>query len=115
MTIETPTALLRIYVGESDHVHGTPTHHRIVALLRERGVAGATAFRGIEGYGAKQHLHTDRILSLSGDLPIVIEAVDREDRLRSLVPEVEGLVGDGLIVLLRVEVLAHRSTGDPTG
>jgi PII-like signaling protein len=110
MTIEAPTALLRIYLGESDHVQGTPAHHRIVALLRERGIAGATATRGIEGYGAKQHLHTDRILSLSGDLPIVIEAVDREDRLRAIVPELEGLLGDGLVVLLAAEVLAHRST-----
>ena len=111
MTIETPTALLRIYLGESDHVQGTPTHHRIVSLLRERGVAGATAMRGIEGFGAKQHLHTDRILSLSGDLPIVIEAVDHEDRLRAIVPEIEGLLGDGLMVLLPAEVVAHRSAG----
>lgn len=109
MTIETPTALLRIYLGESDHVQGTPTHHRIIALLRERRVAGATAFRGIEGFGAKQHLHTDRILSLSGDLPVVIEAVDREDRLRAVVPEIDALLGDGLMVLLPAQVLAHRS------
>ncbi len=109
MTIDAPTALLRIYLGESDRVQGTPTHHRIVALLRERGVAGATAMRGIEGYGAKQHLHTDRILSLSGDLPIVIEAVDREDRLRAVAPELDELLGDGLMVLLPAEVLAHRS------
>jgi PII-like signaling protein len=65
--------------------------------------------RGIEGYGAKQHLHTDRILSLSGDLPIVIEAVDREDRLRAVAPELDELLGDGLMVLLPAEVLAHRS------
>jgi PII-like signaling protein len=110
MTIDAPSALLRIYLGESDHIHGTPTHHRIVALLRERGIAGATVMRGIEGFGAKQHLHTDRILGLSGDLPIVIEAVDREDRLRAIVPELEGLLGDGLVVLIPAEVLAHRST-----
>jgi PII-like signaling protein len=109
MTIDTPAALLRIYLGESDHVQGTPTHHRLVALLRERGIAGATATRGIEGYGAKQHIHTDRILSLSGDLPIVIEAVDREDRLRAIAPELDALLGDGLMVLLPAEVLSHRS------
>lgn len=109
MTIEHPAALLRIYLGEADHVRGVPTHHRIVELLRERGVAGATVLRGIEGFGAKQHLHTDRILSLSGDLPIVIEVVDREDRLRAVVPEFDALLGDGLVVLLPVEVLAHRS------
>jgi PII-like signaling protein len=109
MTIEHPAALLRIYLGEADHVRGAPTHHRIVELLRERGIAGATVLRGIEGFGAKQHLHTDRILSLSGDLPIVIEVVDREDRLRAVVPELDALLGDGLVVLLPAEVLAHRS------
>lgn len=109
MTIEAPTCLLRIYLGESDHVRGSPTHQRIVALLRERGVAGATVHRGIEGYGAKQHLHTDRILALSRDLPIVIEAIDREDRLRAVAPALDELLGDGLMVLLPVEVLSHRS------
>jgi uncharacterized protein len=111
MAIETPAALLRIYLGESDHVRGAPTHHRIVALLRERGLAGATVTRGIEGFGAKQHLHTDRILSLSGDLPIVIEVVDSEQRLRAIVPELDALIGDGLMVLLPAQVLAHRSAG----
>jgi PII-like signaling protein len=111
MTIEGPTAMLRIYLGESDHIRGTPTHHRIVALLREKGFAGATVLRGIEGFGAKQHLHTDRILSVSGDLPIVIEVVDREERLRAVVPELDDLLGDGLVVLLPAEVLAHRSAG----
>ncbi len=109
MGIEQPTALLRIYLGESDHARGAPTHHRIVEHLRERGLAGATVLRGIEGYGAKQHLHTDRILSLSGDLPIVIDVIDREDRLRAVALELDGLLGDGLMVLLPVEVLAHRS------
>jgi len=109
MAIEAPAALLRIYVGEGDHAQGVPTHHRIVGLLRERGVAGATVVRGIEGYGAKQHLRTDRILGLSGDLPVVIEAVDREDRLRALALELDALLGDGLMVLLPTEVLSHRS------
>lgn len=111
MTIVGRTAILRIYLGESDHILGTPTHHRIVALLRQRGFAGATVLRGIEGFGAKQHLHTDRILSLSGDLPIVIEVVDLEERLRSVVPDLDELLGDGLVVLLPAEVLAHRSGG----
>jgi PII-like signaling protein len=109
MSIEEPAALLRIYLGESDHVHGAPTHHRIVEYLRQHGFAGATVLKGIEGFGAKQHLHTDRILSLSGDLPIVIEVVDRADRLRAVVPELDELMGDGLVVLLPAQVLTHRS------
>jgi uncharacterized protein len=101
--------LARIYVGESDQWHGRPLYEAIVHLLRERGLAGATVLRGIEGFGAKQHLHTTRLLSLSSDLPILIEVVDQEDRIRTILPELEGMVADGLITLERVEVIAYRA------
>jgi PII-like signaling protein len=117
MRIEGPALRVRIYVGESDHHDGRPLYQAIVERLRERGVAGATVLRGIEGYGAHARLHTARILRLSEDLPIIIEAVDREDRLRPILPELDALVGDGLITLETIEVLAYRATGDdgPTG
>ncbi len=79
-------------------------------LLRERGIAGATVLRGIEGYGAKARLHTARILRLSEDLPILIEVVDREDRLRAILPELDAMVVDGLITLESIEVIAYRGT-----
>jgi PII-like signaling protein len=104
--------LVRIYIGESDHWHGRPLYQAIVALLRERGLAGATVLRGIEGFGAKAHLHTSRILALSQDLPILIEIVDQEDRIRAILPELDGMVGDGLITLERVEVIAYRANAD---
>jgi len=72
----------------------------------------ATVIRGIEGFGAKQHLHTTRILSFSTDLPILIEVVDQDDRIRSILPEVDAMVGDGLITLERVEVIAYRASTD---
>jgi uncharacterized protein len=100
--------LARIYIGQSDQWHGRPLYDAIVQLLRERGIAGATVIRGIEGFGARQHLHTTRILSLSTDLPVLIEVVDQEDRLRAVLPELDGMVADGLITLERVEVLAYR-------
>ena len=81
----------------------------IVELGRERGLAGATVLRGIEGFGAKAHLHTSRILRLSEDLPVLIEIVDQEDRLRAILPELDAMVGDGLITLERVEVIAYRA------
>jgi uncharacterized protein len=109
MTLDGHASMLRIYLGESDHVDGAPAYHRIVELLRERGIAGATVLRGIEGFGSKQHIHTSRILSLSLDLPIVIEVVDADERIRAVVPDVERLIGDGLLVILPVEVVAHRS------
>jgi PII-like signaling protein len=107
--IEGTGLLARIYIGESDTWHGRPLYEAIVHLLRERGMAGATVLRGIEGFGAKQHLHTTRILRLSQDLPILIEVVDQENRLRAILPELDGMVGDGLITLERVEVIAYRA------
>ena len=109
MRIEGPALLARIYIGESDHHEGRPLYEAIVQLLRERGVAGATVLRGIEGYGRAARLHTTRILRLSEDLPILIEVVDREDRLRAVLPELNDMVKEGLITLEKVEVIAYRS------
>lgn len=109
MKIEGPALLARIYIGESDQWHGQPLYHAIVQLLRDRGLAGATVLRGIEGFGRSARLHTTRILRLSEDLPVLIEVVDQEDRLRAVLPEVDAMVGDGLITLERVDVLAYRS------
>jgi PII-like signaling protein len=112
--IEGSGLLARIYIGESDTWHGRPLYEAIVHLLRERGLAGATVIRGIEGFGAKQHLHTTRILSLSSDLPILIEVVDQEDRLRAVLPDLDDMVADGMITLERVEVIAYRANGGDT-
>jgi PII-like signaling protein len=112
MRLDGTGLLARIYIGESDTWHGRPLYEAIVHMLRERGLAGATVLRGIEGFGAKQHLHTTRILSLSQDLPILIEIVDQEDRLRAILPELDAMVADGLITLERVEVIAYRAKRD---
>jgi PII-like signaling protein len=112
MKIEGQALLARIYIGESDSWHGRPLYEAIVHLLRERGLAGVTVIRGIEGFGAKHHLHTTRILSLTTDLPILIEVVDHEERLRAILPEIDAIVGDGLITLERVEVLAYRASAE---
>ena len=109
MRIDGPALLARIYIGESDHRDGRPLYEAIVGLLRERGIAGATVLRGIEGYGRAARLHTSRLLRLSEDLPILIEVVDREDRLRAVLPEIDAMVGEGLITLEHVEVIAYRS------
>lgn len=74
MRIDGPALLVRIYIGEADHHDGKPLYQAIVELLRERGLAGATVLRGIEGFGANARLHTTRLLRLSEDLPVLIEA-----------------------------------------
>jgi PII-like signaling protein len=102
--------LVRIYLGESDKWHGRPLYQAILERLRERGMAGATVLRGIEGFGAKQHLHSTRILSLSEDLPILVEVVDTEEKIQAILPELDEMVGDGLITLEKVTVIAYRAT-----
>ena len=110
MRIDGPALLVRIYIGEADHHDGKPLYQTVVALLRERGVASSTVFRGIEGFGANARFHTTRLLRLSEDLPILVEVVDEEARIRAILPELDAMVGDGLITLEKIEVLAYRGT-----
>jgi uncharacterized protein len=114
MTIEGEALLVRIYIGESDTHDGRPLYDAIVRRLRERGIRGVSVFRGIEGFGRSSRVHTTRILALSEDLPILIEAVDATDAIRAVLPELETMVGGGLITLERVEVMVYRSATDAT-
>jgi hypothetical protein len=115
MKLEGTGLLVRIYLGESDRWHGKPLYQAIVERLRERGLAGATVLRGIEGFGAKQHLHSTRILSLSEDLPILVEAVDTEEKIRAVLPELDEMVTDGLITLEKVDVITYRAAPSANG
>jgi uncharacterized protein len=109
MKIEGEGKLLRIFIGESDKHGHKPLYQAIVEMLREDGLAGATVLRGVEGFGAHSHLHTARILRLSEDLPIVIEVVDQADRIEAVLPKLDEMIGDGMVTLERVEVLAYRA------
>jgi PII-like signaling protein len=111
--IEGEGKLLRLFIGESDAWQGKPLYRAIVERVRAEGLAGATVLRGIEGYGASSVLHTTRLLELSSDLPIVIEIVDREDRIDAIVPVLDEMVGDGLMTVERVHVVDYR--GSPKG
>lgn len=106
--------LMRIFIGESDRVPGgpyagRPLHDSLVQLFRERGFAGATVLRGISGFGANAVVHTDRILRLSLDLPLVVEVVETEERIQEVLPELESMMGGGLITLEKVRVILYRS------
>lgn len=110
--------LMRIFIGESDRCldgpyKGKPLYEGLLLLFRERGFAGATVLRGIAGFGASAKVHTDRILRLSLDLPIVVEVVDTEERIRNVLPELDGMIGGGLITLERAHVLLYRATDSP--
>ena len=105
---------VRIYIGEADKHHGRPMHRAIVQMLRKEGYAGATVLRGIEGFGHASRLHTATILRLSEDLPLVIEVVDRADRIEALLPKLEEMGVTGLVTVEDVEVHqygTHRGAG----
>jgi PII-like signaling protein len=105
--------LMRIFVGESDKAlagphAGQPLHEALVQTFRERGFAGATVTRAIAGFGASAVLHTAKILRLSLDLPLVIEVVETEQRIQEILPDLDELIGGGLITLERVRVILYR-------
>ncbi|HZM28058.1 MAG TPA: DUF190 domain-containing protein [Gemmatimonadales bacterium] len=100
--------LMRIHIGERDRWHGRALYQAIVELLRKRHYAGATVLRAIMGYGASSKLRTDRIEVLSLDLPIIIECVDTEERIAAILPELDEMIGGGLITLERARVIMYR-------
>lgn len=114
MENETEAVLLRIFIGESDHWHGKPLHLAIVEEARRQGLAGATVLRGIEGFGARSVIHTTRLLELSTDLPLVVEIVDREDRLMAFLETAKEMVEQGLATLERVRVVFYRHGPKPS-
>jgi len=114
MKLEGEGKLLRLFIGESDTWHGKPLYQAIVERVRREGLAGATVIRGIEGFGADSRIHTSRILRLSEDLPVLIEVVDIEERVRAILPELDAMVTGGLITLEKVEVIAYRAEGAST-
>lgn len=104
--------ILRIYIGEDDQWEGMPLYEAIVKKLRELDIAGATVLRGVMGYGARQRIHRSRFLALSTDLPIMISAVDRPEKIERAISMLDEMVADGLIVLSDVEVIKY-SHGEP--
>jgi uncharacterized protein len=105
--------LMRIYIGESDKYRGRPLYKVIVELLRERHYAGATVLRAMTGFGASARVRTDRIEVLSLDLPIVIEVVETEERIQAILPELDEMIGGGLITLERARVIMYRPSMSP--
>ena len=112
MKIEGEGKLLRIFIGESDRWHGKPLYQAIVERVREEGLAGATVLRGIEGFGADSRLHTARLLRLSEDLPVVIEIVDSAEQIERILPALDEMVGEGMVTVERVEVIAYRGRAE---
>ncbi len=101
--------LMRIHIGESDHWHGKPLYQAVVEMLRTEKFSGVTVLRGVGGYGSSSIYHTDKILRLSQDLPIVIEVVEYNERIEHILPRLDEMVGGGLITLEKVRVILYRT------
>lgn len=107
---------LCIYLGESDRRHHQPLYEALVLKAREMKLAGATVLRGPMGFGASSHVHTAKILQLSNDLPVVIEIVDGEEKIRSFWAEASAMIDGGLVTIESVRVLAYgpkKNAGTP--
>ncbi|MEV6510516.1 DUF190 domain-containing protein [Streptomyces sp. NPDC051642] len=116
MTRLTGSALrVTIFIGENDTWHHKPLYTEIVHRAHAAGLAGASVFRGIEGFGASSLIHTSRLLSLSEDLPVAIVIVDTEERVRAFLPELDELVGEGLVILDECEVIRYVGRVDDSG
>jgi len=107
MKLEGHQRRLTIFIGEADRHGHTPLATEIVQRAHKAGLAGASVFRGVEGYGASNHIHTTRILSLSDDLPIAVIIVDTEEAIQSFLPDLDELITEGLVILDDVEVIKY--------
>jgi PII-like signaling protein len=112
MTLTGTALRMTVFISEDDQFHHRPLYTEIVHRAHAAGLAGATVLRGHEGFGASSHIHTTRILSLSDDLPALILIVDRPDKIREFLPQVEELVTKGLIILDEVEVVRYVGSSD---
>lgn len=113
-TVQGTALRLTVIVGESDAVKHRPLYAEIVHRAREAGLAGASVFRGIEGYGASRQIHTHRLLNLSEDLPVSVIVVDEPERVERFLPVVEELVTEGLVMVDEVRVVRHVGRAWPT-
>ncbi|MBA2435649.1 MAG: DUF190 domain-containing protein [Verrucomicrobiota bacterium] len=114
MKLPEDALLLRIFLGESDRWHHQPLYEAIVLKARELHLAGATVLRGPMGFGAASRIHTAKILRLSMDLPIVIEIVDTEEKVKTLLPILDEMMGGGLVTLEKIKVIHYRGGAKAT-
>lgn len=107
-----PARMLRIHFGEADKWEGKPLHEAIVSKCVELGMAGATVYRGIEGYGASTRIHLGGHWNLSKDAPIMLTVIDTEEQMEMLIPYLDVMVEEGLVAMSRVEAIRYSRAGE---
>ena len=101
--------LMRIFIGEGDRFEHKPLYEALVELLRTEGFAGATVLRGVCGFGANRVCHTQKLLDLCADLPLVVEVVDTQEKINTIMPRIDSMMGGGMITLEKVTVMRYRT------
>ena len=114
MQTNSEAKLLRIFVGESDHINGKPVYETLVLKAREAGLAGATVIKGIMGFGANSKIHSSKLLTLSEDLPLIIEIVDTLEKIESFIPTINNIFENanigGLVTIEKAQIIKYIST-----
>ncbi len=101
--------LMRIFISEADRHKGKPLYEVLVEMFRKQGFAGATVLKGVAGFGANSVIHTDKLLCLSTELPLVIEVIDNEEKIQQIIPQFDELMQGGMITLEKARVIRYRS------
>ena len=114
MKVETDAKKVTVFINSNDQWHGLPLYTAIVRLCQQQNIAGATVSRCIEGYGSTHHLHTTRLLDLSENLPVRIEIIDRAERIGPLLAALEGMIGQGLVVIADVHIVQYLTDPKPS-
>jgi uncharacterized protein len=107
--LEGERTLMRIHIGESDKWKGRALHEMIVEMFRKEGFSGATVLRGVAGFGGSSILHTDKLLQMSQDLPIIVEVIESNEKIEKVLPRIDEMMGGGIVTLEKVRVLMHRA------
>lgn len=103
--------LMRIFIAESDRYGHQPLYEALVDLLRKEEFAGATVLRGVCGFGAHSVYHTQKLLDLSSDLPLIVEVVDSQEKIDSIMPKIDDMMKGGMITLEKATVIRYKSSG----
>jgi Uncharacterized conserved protein len=107
MKLDGACKILKIYISEDSKYKGHNLYHALVLKLKEIGMAGVTVTRGIEGFGQEKRLHTARILDLTLNLPIIVEAIDVTERIEKAIPIVKEMVNEGIVIVTDVDVIKY--------
>jgi hypothetical protein len=100
--------LMRIFISEADRYKGRPLFEVLLEMLHEKGFAGATVLKGVAGFGAHAVMHTDKLLCLSAELPLVIEVIDTEEKIQQVIPIFDEVMQGGMITLEKARVIRYR-------